>query len=98
MVKARCSRCRGALPAAASAGARRAARRLTSETDEFKRQSEAYMAAAMARGCPIRFVPMPRTSHYDIVFGLAEQESPLAHATIETMGLAAVLADPARGD
>jgi arylformamidase len=59
-----------------------------SETHEFKRQSEAYMAAAMARGCPVRFVPMPSTSHYDIVFGLAERESPLAHAVIETMGLA----------
>jgi arylformamidase len=59
-----------------------------SETHEFKRQSEAYMSAAMARGCPVRFVPMPSTSHYDIVFGLAERESPLAHAVIETMGLA----------
>jgi arylformamidase len=59
-----------------------------SETAEFKRQSEAYMAAAMARGCPVRFVPMPGTNHYDIVFGLAGRESPLAHAVIETMGLA----------
>ena len=59
-----------------------------SETHEFKRQSEAYMAAAMALGCPVRFVPMPSSSHYDIVFGLAERESPLAHAVIETMGLA----------
>jgi arylformamidase len=58
-----------------------------SETDEFKRQSEAYMAAAMARGCPVRFVPMPGTSHYDIVFGLTKRESPLAQAVIETMGL-----------
>jgi arylformamidase len=59
-----------------------------SETDEFKRQSEVCMAAAMARDCPVRFVPMPGTSHYDIVFGLAKRESPLAHAVIETMGLA----------
>jgi arylformamidase len=59
-----------------------------SETDEFKRQSEAYMAAAMARGCPIRFVPMPGTNHFDIVFGLADRKNPLAHAVIETMGLA----------
>jgi arylformamidase len=58
-----------------------------SETDEFKRQSEVYMAAAVARRCPVRFVPMPGTSHYDIVFGLAERESPLANAVIETMGL-----------
>jgi arylformamidase len=59
-----------------------------SETDEFKRQSEAYMAAVMARGCHVRFVPMPGTSHYDIVFGLAQRESPLAQAVIEVMGLA----------
>jgi arylformamidase len=59
-----------------------------SETDEFKRQSETYMAAAMARGCPVRFVPMPGTSHYDIVFGLAEPQSPLARAVIDAMGLA----------
>lgn len=52
-----------------------------SETHEFKRQSEAYMAAAMARGCPVRFVPMPNTSHYDTVFGLAERESSLARSS-----------------
>ena len=59
-----------------------------SETDEFKRQSEAYMAAAMARGCPVRFVAMPGTNHFDIVFGLAERQSLLARAVIEAMGLA----------
>src|SRR5262249_38425484 len=34
-----------------------------SETDESKRQSEAYRAAALARRCPVRFVTMPGTSH-----------------------------------
>jgi len=58
-----------------------------SETDEFKRQSETYMAAAVARGCPARFVAMPGNSHYDIVFGLAKRENPLANAVLETMGL-----------
>jgi arylformamidase len=58
-----------------------------SETDEFKRQSETYMAAAVARGCPTRFVAMPSASHYDIVFGLAKRESPLANAVLETMEL-----------
>ncbi len=58
-----------------------------SETDEFKRQSETFMAAAVALGCPARFVAMPGTSHYDIVFGLAKRESPLANAVLETMGL-----------
>lgn len=60
-----------------------------SETDEFKRQSETYMAAAMARGCPVRFVAMPGTNHYDIVFALANRGSPLANAILETMGLIA---------
>jgi arylformamidase len=58
-----------------------------SETDEFKRQSEVYMAAAAARGCAVRFVEMPGTNHYDIVFGLAELESTLAQSVIEVMGL-----------
>ena len=58
------------------------------ETDEFKRQSETYMAATMARGCPVHFVPMAGTNHYDIVFGLAERASPLARMVIEVMGLA----------
>jgi arylformamidase len=57
------------------------------ETDEFKRQSEAYMAATAARGCAVRFVPMPGTSHYDIVFGLADPENPLAQAVVKVMGL-----------
>jgi arylformamidase len=60
-----------------------------SETDEFKRQSETYMAAAMARGCPVRFVAMPGTNHYDIVFALANRGSPLASAILETIGLIA---------
>jgi len=45
------------------------------------------MAAAAARSCPVRFVNMPGTNHYDIVFGLASRESPLAKAVLETMGL-----------
>ena len=58
-----------------------------SETNEFKRQSETYMAAAIARCCPVRFIAMPDTNHYDIVFGLANRETPLANAVLETMGL-----------
>ena len=58
-----------------------------SETDEFKRQSECYLALAKARGCPVRFVPMPGTNHFDIVFGLADPASPLTQAVMETMGL-----------
>lgn len=58
-----------------------------SETDEFKRQSESYMALAKARGCPVCFVPMPGTNHFDIVFGLADPANPLAQVVMETMGL-----------
>ena len=58
-----------------------------SETVEFKRQSETYMAAAIARCCPVRFIAMPDTNHYDILFGLANRETPLANAVLETMGL-----------
>ena len=58
-----------------------------SETNEFKRQSETYMAAAIARCCPVRFIAMPDTNHCDIVFGLANRETPLANAVLETMGL-----------
>src|SRR5215472_1781308 len=53
----------------------------------LKRQSETYMAAAVTRGCPASFVAMPGTSHYDIVFGLAKRDSPLANAVLEKMGL-----------
>jgi arylformamidase len=58
-----------------------------SETDEFKRQSETYMGAAMAGGCSARFVAMPGTSHFDLPFGLANGKNPLANAVLETMGL-----------
>jgi arylformamidase len=58
-----------------------------SDTGEFKRQSECYVALAKARGCPVRFVPMAGTNHFDIVFGLADPASPLAQAVMETMGL-----------
>jgi arylformamidase len=58
------------------------------ETDEFKRQSEVYMAAVKARGCPTRFVSMPGTNHFDIVFWLTDRGNPLAKATIQIMGLA----------
>jgi arylformamidase len=54
---------------------------------ERESTDEAYVAAAAARGCPVRFVTMPGTNHYDIVFGLANRESPLANAVLETMGL-----------
>jgi len=57
------------------------------ETDEFKRQSEIYMAAAAARGCPVTFVPCPGTNHFDIVLELAKPDSALTRAVLAVMDL-----------
>lgn len=60
------------------------------ETDEFKRQSDDYLAAWRERGFPGRYVPMPGTNHYDIVLSLNDPNSPLTRAIFEQMGLATV--------
>ena len=59
-----------------------------SETDEFKRQSDDYLAAWRERGFPGSYVPMPGTNHYDIVLTLNDPHSPLTQAIFEQMGLA----------
>ncbi len=59
-----------------------------SETDEFKRQSDDYLAAWRDRGYPGTYVPMPGTNHYDIVLTLNDPHSPLTQAIFEQMGLA----------
>ncbi len=56
------------------------------ETDEFKRQSEVYLAAAQAAGCRARFVPASGTNHFDIVFELCRPDSPLAQAVTAAVG------------
>lgn len=58
------------------------------ETDEFKRQSDDYLAAWLARGYPGRHVAMPECNHFDIVLELSRAGSPLAQAALEQMGLA----------
>jgi arylformamidase len=58
------------------------------ETDEFKRQSNDYLAAWRERGFPGRYVPMPGTNHFDIVLTLNDPNSPLTQAIFEQMGLA----------
>ncbi len=58
------------------------------ETDEFKRQSNDYLAAWRERGFPGRYVPMPGTNHFDIVLTLNDPTSPLTQAIFEQMGLA----------
>ncbi|WMD18747.1 alpha/beta hydrolase [Achromobacter seleniivolatilans] len=59
-----------------------------SETAEFKRQSDDYLAAWRERGFPGQYVPMPGTNHYDIVLTLNDPDSPLTRAIFEQMGLA----------
>lgn len=59
-----------------------------SETDEFKRQSNDYLAAWRERGFPGRYIPMPGTNHFDIVLTLNDPNSPLTQAIFEQMGLA----------
>jgi arylformamidase len=58
------------------------------ETAEFKRQSDDYLAAWLERGFPGRYVPMPGTNHFDIVLSLNDPHSPLTRAIFEQMGLA----------
>ncbi len=59
----------------------------SSETAEFARQSDAYLAAWQARGFPGRYVPMPDTNHFNVIMALAKPDSPLTQAIFETMGL-----------
>ncbi len=58
-----------------------------SETDEFKRQSEVYLAACHAAGCPVVVVAVPGTNHFDIVFALEQPESALSQAVRAAMGV-----------
>lgn len=56
------------------------------ETDEFKRQTEVYLAACHAAGCHVRVVPVPATNHFDIPFALAEPASALFGALQAQIG------------
>ncbi len=58
------------------------------ETAEFKRQTDDYLAAWRARGFPGAYVPMPGTNHFDIVLTLNDAKSPLTRAILRQMGLA----------
>jgi arylformamidase len=57
------------------------------ETDEFKRQTEIYMAAWRAAGFPCSFVPMPGRHHFATMPELLDAESPLTRAVFDQMGL-----------
>ncbi|VVE35919.1 esterase [Pandoraea terrae] len=57
------------------------------ETSEFKRQTDDYLAAWRALGFPGEYVAMPGTNHFDIVLTLADPASPLTRAIFRQMGL-----------
>lgn len=58
------------------------------EASEFAIQSEAYLAACAARGCPVRFVAEPGTNHFDLPMRFMDPRSSLSRAVLKLMGLA----------
>jgi arylformamidase len=58
-----------------------------SETAEFMRQSDEFLAAWRARGFGGIYVPMPGTNHFDIILSLNDPASPLTQAVFQQMGL-----------
>lgn len=52
------------------------------ETDEFRRQTEAYADVWRRAGLPLEIVPMPEDHHYSIMDGFADPISPLFQAVI----------------
>lgn len=57
------------------------------ETAEFKRQSNDYLAAWQAKGFAGEYVPMPGTNHFDIVLELGRADSALTQAIFRQMGI-----------
>ncbi|VVD85454.1 alpha/beta hydrolase [Pandoraea anhela] len=57
------------------------------ETAEFKRQSDDYLAAWRDKGFAGEYVPMPGTNHFDIVLTLNDAASPLTQAIFRQMDL-----------
>ena len=57
------------------------------ETDEFKRQSEDYMAAWRAKGYPCTTVDLPGRHHFATMPELMDLDSPLTRAVFDQMGL-----------
>jgi arylformamidase len=62
------------------------------ETDEFKRQTETYLAACRAVGCRCEFVTMPGTNHFDLVLATADPATALSAAIFRTIGVPAASA------
>ena len=57
------------------------------ETDEFKRQSEAFLGAWGAKGLPGERLVLPGKNHYDVIDGFLDAGSPLLSAIFGRMGL-----------
>ena len=57
------------------------------ETDEFKRQSEAFLGAWGAKGHSGERLVLPGKNHYDVIDGFLDAESPLLSAIFGRMGL-----------
>ena len=58
------------------------------ETDEFKRQTETYLAACRAVGCRCEFVTMPGTNHFDLALATADPATALSAAIFRAIGVA----------
>ncbi|CAA9384163.1 MAG: putative esterase [uncultured Rubrobacteraceae bacterium] len=57
------------------------------ETDEFKRQSEDYLAAWKAKGLSGERLVLPGKNHYDVIDGFIDARSPLLSGILGQMGL-----------
>ncbi|MHA1108417.1 MAG: alpha/beta hydrolase [Alphaproteobacteria bacterium] len=57
------------------------------ETDEFKRQTEDYMAAWRGRGFPCSYVDMPGRHHFATMPEFMDPDSLLTRAALDQMGL-----------
>jgi arylformamidase len=57
------------------------------ETDEFKRQSEDFLAAWTAKGLPGERLVLPGKNHYDVIDGFLDAGSPLLSGLFRQMGL-----------
>ena len=57
------------------------------ETEEFKRQSEIYAAACVARGSDVEMLVPPGTNHYDLPLELMKPGSALTRAVLRLMRL-----------
>ena len=53
------------------------------ETDEFKRQSHAFAGVLRSSGFPVKMLEARGANHFDIVFEIADPQTPLGNATLE---------------